>query len=102
MHADAVGDVLDALGVGLRTVTTLKDVPFENGSWLVESHGGTPFVMRRYHDRATPAELTYEHEVLLHLSQLGWVVPHPLGDLPEHDGRWNCPTRFVPGQAIQR
>jgi Ser/Thr protein kinase RdoA (MazF antagonist) len=101
MHADALADVLDAMGVGPGRVTTLKDVPFENGSWLVEPQGGPPFVMRRYHDRATREELAYEHAVLLHLAQLGWVVPHPLGDLLEHDGRWYCPTRFVPGEAVR-
>lgn len=101
MRAGAVADVLDALGVPAGHVSTLKDVPFENSSWLVEAPNRPAFVLRRYHDRATREEIAYEHAVLLHLSGLGWVVPHPVGELMEHEGRWYCPTRFVPGRAVR-
>ena len=100
MHAGAVADVLDAMGLAAGDVSVLKDVPFENGSWLVKAPNRTPFVLRRYHDQATREEIAYEHAVLLHLSGLGWVVPHPVGELTYHEGRWYWPTRFVPGQAV--
>src|SRR5690242_11246057 len=32
----ALSDVLDLLGYAPRQITTLKDLPFENASWLVE------------------------------------------------------------------
>lgn len=64
-------DVLDLLGVGPATVTTLKALPRENASWLVEKAGGERLVLRRYHDRATPGDLAYEHEVLRHVHRLG-------------------------------
>ena len=99
-HA-AVSDVLDLLGYGQRRISTLKEQPFENASWLVEIVGEERFVLRRYHDGATFDDLVYEHSVLGHLEALGWVVPHPIGELVCHEGSWWCPTRYVPGQAVR-
>jgi homoserine kinase type II len=97
----ALSDVLDLLGYGPRRISTLKDLPFENASWLVEVAGDQRFVLRRYHDRATFEDLAYEHSVLGHLGALGWVVPHPVGELVCHEGAWWCPTRYVPGHAVR-
>jgi homoserine kinase type II len=100
MRDEAVIDVIDLLGMRSRRITTLKDVPLENASWLVETVGGESFVLRRYHARATPEDLAYEHAVLRHLSNLGWAVPDPVGELVWHQGSWYCPTRYVPGHAV--
>ncbi|HVE95176.1 MAG TPA: phosphotransferase [Acidimicrobiales bacterium] len=100
MTAAIVTDILDALGVRPDRVLTLKDVQSGNSSWLVETHGGALVVLRRYHDQATRDELGYEHAVLRHLSQLGWLVPVPESDLLRQDRRWFCLTRFVPGDAV--
>ncbi len=101
MDNDAVRDVLHLLGVRPRSVSTLKDLPPGNGSWLVDTGGGERIVLRRYHDRATAEDLDYEHRVLRHLAQSGWVVPDPVGDLVRHDGLWFCLTRYVPGAAVR-
>jgi Ser/Thr protein kinase RdoA (MazF antagonist) len=89
------------LGLRARRIVTLKDVPGENGSWLIEDNGGGRVVLRRYHGGAAPADLAYEHAVLRHLAGQGWVVPEPFGDLIPHQGGWYCLTRYVPGQAVR-
>jgi Ser/Thr protein kinase RdoA (MazF antagonist) len=104
-RADLAG-VLDALGLHARGIAVLKDVPGENGSWLVElaereRAGAQPIVLRRYHDRATLADLAYEHSVLHYLAGAGWVVPEPVGEVIRHENLWYCPTRYVPGLAIR-
>ncbi|MGH3396478.1 MAG: phosphotransferase [Streptosporangiaceae bacterium] len=86
-------------GPGPRRVVTLKDVPGENGSWLLEDDDGR-VVLRRYHEGATPEDLAYEHAVLRHLAAAGWAVPEPVGELIRHDGCWYCLTRYVPGRAV--
>ena len=91
---------LDALGVRAARVTVLKDVPSENGSWLVERPGGRREVLRRYHGQATEEDLAYEHEVLRHLAEAGWVVPAPVSGLARCDGLWYCLTMFVPGRPV--
>jgi homoserine kinase type II len=93
-------EIFELLGVRPARVHTFKDLPSENSSWLIESAGGTPVVLRRYHRRATKADLDYEHKVLRHLSEAGWVVPGPESELVVHAGRWYCLTRYVPGRAI--
>jgi Ser/Thr protein kinase RdoA (MazF antagonist) len=93
--------VLDALGLQPLSVIALKDVPLENGSWLVKLRGGE-CVLRRYHVGAVPEDLSYEHSVLRYLAAAGWVVPEPIGQLIHYAGRWYCPTRYVPGEAISR
>jgi Ser/Thr protein kinase RdoA (MazF antagonist) len=97
-----VSRVLVLLGLRPHRITVLKDVPFANGSWLLEMPGNGRLVLRRYHDRATPADLTYEHTVLRYLANAGWVVPDPVGELVQYEGLWYCPTRYVPGEAVGR
>jgi Ser/Thr protein kinase RdoA (MazF antagonist) len=82
-----------------QRIVTLKDVPRENGSWLLEDHDGR-VVLRRYHEGATPKDLAYEHAALRHLAGTGWVVPEPIGELIRRDGCWYCLTRYVPGRAV--
>ena len=94
--------VLQALGLQPNTVTVLKDVPGENGNWLLEMPAGGCLVLRRYHAWATPQDLAYEHSVLGYLARAGWIVPEPAGDLVQFDGLWYCPTRYVPGGAISQ
>jgi len=94
--------VLDALGLRPRPVTVLKDEPGQNASWLARTSGGQRVVLRRYHDGATPEDLSYEHAVLRHLAGAGWVVPVPLSELVPRDGLWYALTRFVPGAAVAR
>jgi Ser/Thr protein kinase RdoA (MazF antagonist) len=73
-----VKEVLVLLGIsGARRVRTLKDLPSENGSWLVDTLHGERVVLRRYHYQSTADDVAYEHAVLKHLSAAGWVVPVP-------------------------
>ncbi|HUF33698.1 MAG TPA: phosphotransferase [Acidimicrobiales bacterium] len=88
---------LRGLGVRATAVAVLKDEPFANSSWLVESAERGRIVLRRYHDRATTADITYEHAVLRHVASKGWVVPAPIGDPLELQGRIYSLNRFVPG-----
>jgi Ser/Thr protein kinase RdoA (MazF antagonist) len=57
-------------------------------------------VLRRYDQQATRADVAYEHTVLWHAAAAGWVVPVPLTDVVEVDGRLYCATQFVPGAPI--
>ena len=98
--ASSLAHVLDMLGLRPRAVTVMKDVPGENGSWLIEPLQGERVVLRRYHSQATHADLSYEHAVLRHLAGAGWAVPEPAGPLIRDHGLWYCPTRYVPGTAI--
>ena len=66
---------MDLLGLRAARTLALKDVPFENGSWPVEGPDGEFFVLRRYHGRATPEDLAYEHDVLRHLAARGRARP---------------------------
>jgi homoserine kinase type II len=99
MVTGAVTDVLDLLAVRPDSITVLKDVPPQNGSWLIET-GTERTVLRRYHPSAGPADLAYEHAVLDHLATAGWTVPHPVSEPVCRDGLWYCLTRYVPGQPI--
>lgn len=99
---DQAVDVLDSLGVAHTPLTTLKDVDErQNGNWLVDTVDGTRLVLRRYHDGATSTDIAYEHAVLRHLDEAGWVVPEPIGEAVEHGGRWFCLTRHVPGAPVR-
>ncbi len=101
MMTGAVASVLDAMGVRPPDrITVLKDVPSQNGNWLVETAGGRRIVLRRYHRGAGPADLAYEHAVLDQLAATGWTVPHPVGEPACHDGLWYCLTRYVPGHPV--
>jgi Ser/Thr protein kinase RdoA (MazF antagonist) len=93
-------DVLDLLGLRPGRVSLLRDVPTGNGNWLIEIQSRPPLVLRRYRERSTREDLSYEHAVLRYLAGAGWVVPEPAGDLVEHEGRWYCPTRYVPGDPV--
>jgi homoserine kinase type II len=90
--------VFDLLGVRPHRVVAFKDVPLGNGNWLVETSGRQRFVLRRYHARATRADLAYEHAVLGHLSALGWAVPAAVTEPVPWQDRWYCLTRYVPGE----
>lgn len=92
--------VRDLLGVRHDEIVTLKDIPGENASWLVRTDGEERVVLRRYHARATQADLAYEHAVLEYLARAGWTVPAPASELVACDGLWYCLTRYVPGQPI--
>jgi len=100
-HDNELTEVLEELGLEPRMIRTLKDIPFENASWLVETPGGDVCVLRRYHDQATRDDIVYEHAVLEYLADRGWAVPEPVGDLVRHSDRWYCPTRYVPGAPVQ-
>jgi Ser/Thr protein kinase RdoA (MazF antagonist) len=102
MVTGPVAIVLDTLAVRPDRVSLLKDVPLGNGNWLVEMAGQRRAVLRRYHPRASPEDLAYEHAVLGHLASAGWVVPHPVGEPVCHDDLWYCLTRYVPGQPTVR
>lgn len=101
MSVDLPSSLLDRLAVRSEWILVLKDVPGENGSWLVERPGGQRLVLRRYHSDATREELVYEHDVLGYLAQAGWVVPAPAGELVRCADSWYCLTRYVPGQAVR-
>jgi Ser/Thr protein kinase RdoA (MazF antagonist) len=92
--------VADLLGVRPRRITVLKDVPLANASWLVETADKQPLVLRRYHAGATAEDLAYEHAVLEYLAKVGWVVPAPISETIDYQGRRYCLTRYVPGAAI--
>jgi Ser/Thr protein kinase RdoA (MazF antagonist) len=93
-----VSRVLGLLGLQAHRVTVLKDFPGEIANWLVEMPSGGSVVLRRYHERATEADLAYEHSVLRFLAGAGWSVPQPVGRLVRYAGLWYCPTRFVHGE----
>ncbi len=93
--------VLAMLGVRPRRVAVLTDVPRENGNWLVETTAGLRCVLRRYHHRTTQHDLRYEHAVLDHLADAGWVVPAAISEPVCVHGSWWCLTRYVPGEAIR-
>ncbi len=73
--------VLGVLGLQPDRITALKDVPAQNGSWLLEMPDGRRLVLRRYHARAALQELSYEHSVLRYLARAGWIVSVPVGEL---------------------
>lgn len=94
-------EALIALESWPAEVSVMQEGPYGNCCWLVESSGQKEsFVLRRYHDRATLADLEYEHAVLRHLAAEGWVVPEPTGQLIQLAGWWWVPTRFIPGRAV--
>src|SRR3984957_13218728 len=101
MPASDQDQVLNLLGVRPGRVVVLKDVYRGNANWLVETGGGRPLVLRRYHPQTTQPDLAYEHAVLGHLARAGWVVPAAVGQPVCWQGRWYCLTRYVPGQAVR-
>jgi Ser/Thr protein kinase RdoA (MazF antagonist) len=87
--------VLDVLGLRPGRITALKDIPGENGSWLLEMPDGGRLALRRYHAQATPQDLSYEHSVLCYLARAGWTIPEPAGELVHHAG--DLPVMVVHG-----
>ncbi len=100
LHAD-VRTVLDQLDVAASRVRAIPENHGMEGNanWHVWSQQGSRSVLRRYYTGTTPADLAYEHAVLEHLTKQGWNVPDPLAPPIEHDGRWYCLTRYVPGRG---
>lgn len=94
---ESVNAVLATFGLKPAGVTTFKDVAHENASWLIRLEGDDPVVLRRYHDRATVADVEYEHHVLHHAARQGWTVPEPIGPVVESRDRLWCLTCYVPG-----
>lgn len=94
--------VLELLGVRAGSIVVLKDVAEQNASWLIGTPGREQLVLRRYHRRATAADLAYEHAVLRYLADAGWAVPVPVSGLVQDAGLWYCLTRRVAGQAVAR
>ena len=101
MQSELLADVLAVLDVRATEITVLKDLPYGNRCWLVQGFRGDALVLRRYHDLAAHEDLVYEHAVLRHLADHGWVVPDPIGELVHHAGGWWCLTRFVPGGPVR-
>jgi Ser/Thr protein kinase RdoA (MazF antagonist) len=94
--------VLELLGARPTRISTLKDEPELNASWLLTLSAGTPVVLRRYHRQQTVPDLAYEHSVLDYLQALGWTVPAALSQTVEHGGLLYCLNRYVPGAAVAR
>jgi homoserine kinase type II len=94
-------DVLERMGVEAQRIRAVggEDSSEASANWHVWPVEGERCVLRRYHSRATPEDLAYEHAVLHRLAALGWTVPEPLRPLVRQDSRWYCLTRFVPGRA---
>jgi len=101
LPASDPADVLTLLGVRPSRVRPLADVPLGNGNWLVETDGGEPSVLRRYHPETAPEDLRYEHAVLAYVAGAGWVVPTALTAPVRWHDRWWCLTRHVPGQGTR-
>jgi Ser/Thr protein kinase RdoA (MazF antagonist) len=94
--------VLELLGARPARISTLKDEPELNASWLLTLSAGAPVVLRRYHPRQTVPDLAYEHAVLDYLQARGWRVPAALSQTVEHDGLLYCLNQYVPGTAVAR
>lgn len=82
-------------------IEVLQEGDHGNCCWLVPRTESEPVVLRRYHDRATPEDLAYEHAVMRHLAIDGWVVPEPVGDLIRFERWWWVATRFIAGVAVR-
>ncbi|WP_165547218.1 phosphotransferase enzyme family protein [Kribbella sindirgiensis] len=69
-----------------------------NGNWHLWTGDGDRHILRRYHLLRTEEDLTYETQVLDHLTARGWCVPARIAGPVRYDGRLWAVTRFVPGQ----
>lgn len=98
---ELLADVLTAMGSWPADIQVLQEGDHGNCCWLVSRQESEPFVLRRYDDRATVQDLTYEHTVMRRLGAEGWVVPVPVGEMVRLERWWWVATRFVPGQAIR-
>jgi homoserine kinase type II len=100
----ALGDVVDALGLGAVRVEPTRagdEDSVRNGNWHLWTRDGEHHVLRRYHLLRTEPDLAYETRVLDHLTARGWCVPAQLAGPVQYDGRLWAVTRYVPGQPHQ-
>lgn len=99
-----LGDVTEALGMEptrLEPTRPGDEDSVGNGNWHLWTSDGEHHVLRRYHVLRTEEDLTYETQVLDHLTARGWCVPARIAGPIQYDGRLWAVTRFVPGQPHQ-
>lgn len=101
LPADDPVHALQLLGVRPARVRALTDIPRGNGNWLVEAADGELLVLRRYQPETRPEDLAYEHAVLRHVAEAGWMVPTPLTAPVRWQDSWYCLTRHVPGRGTR-
>ena len=99
--SELLAEVLTTLGLWPADVEVMQEGAYGNCCWLVRAPQREPVVLRRYHDAATPEDLSYEHAVMSYLASEGWVVPEAVGELVWFDRWWWVPTRFIPGNVIR-
>ncbi|MGW5191398.1 phosphotransferase enzyme family protein [Kribbella sp. NPDC004138] len=72
-----------------------------NGNWHLWTRDGEHHILRRYHVLRTESDLTFEAQVLDHLTARGWSVPAQLGPPVRFEDRLWAVTRYVPGRPHQ-
>ena len=87
-------------GLAVRRIHVFKDITVGNSSWLLTATDETQVVLRRYHPWSAQAELAYEYSVLRWLTEQGWPVPTPYGEVLFTAGRWWGLNRLVPGIPV--
>jgi Ser/Thr protein kinase RdoA (MazF antagonist) len=100
----ALGDVTQALGIEQARLEPTRpgdEDSVRNGNWHLWTTGGEHHILRRYHVLRTEEDLTYENQVLDHLTARGWCVPTRIAGPVQYDGRLWAATRFVPGKPRQ-
>ena len=100
----ALGDVVRALGLEVTRLEPTRpgdEDSVRNGNWHLWTSDGKHHILRRYHVLRTEEDLTYEDQVLDHLTVRGWCVPARVAGPIQYDGRLWAVTRFVPGQPHQ-
>jgi Ser/Thr protein kinase RdoA (MazF antagonist) len=100
----ALGDVTQALGfeqAWLEPTRPGDEDSVRNGNWHLWTTGGEHHILRRYHVLRTEEDLTYENQVLDHLTARGWCVPTRIAGPVQYDGRLWAATRYVPGKPRQ-
>ncbi|TCC06010.1 phosphotransferase enzyme family protein [Kribbella soli] len=100
----ALGDVVDALGIESTRVEPTRpgdEDSARNGNWHLWTTEGEHHILRCYHLLRTEEDLTFETQVLDHLTARGWCVPARIAGPIRYDGRLWAVTRFVPGQPHQ-
>ncbi len=100
----ALGEVVRALGLDARRLEPTRpddEDSVRNGNWHLWTADGEHHILRRYHLLRTEEDLTYETQVLDHLTARGWCVPSRIAGPIQYDGRLWAVTRFVPGQPHQ-
>ncbi|WP_327633312.1 phosphotransferase [Kribbella sp. NBC_00482] len=100
----ALGDVVRALGLEVTRLEPTRpgdEDSVRNGNWHLWTSDGEHHILRRYHVLRTEEDLTYEDQVLDHLTGRSWCVPARVAGPIQYDGRLWAVTRFVPGQPHQ-